>query len=250
MSSASIHLDRRTGGVAIVTMLNERTKNAMTPRFVTELSSALRSAASSPGLKVIVLAGLPEVFSSGASPELLRSFARGEMAPTEISLPRLLLDLPVPVISAMEGHAIGGGLALGLCADIAIIAKESRYGATFMDFGFTPGMGTTQLLFHVVSPAIAFEMLLTGEPKKGSALIGMSGFNAILPRVDVIPRALSLADRIAEKPRLPLEVLKRTLSMARRRAFEETYTTETLMHRATFGQDDVLTRLEERHALP
>jgi polyketide biosynthesis enoyl-CoA hydratase PksI len=130
-----------------------------------------------------------------------------------------------------------------------------------MDFGFTPGMGTTQLLFHVLSPAVSFEMLLTGEPKKGSSFIGASGFNAILPRVEVLGHALALAERIADKPRLSLEVLKRTLAMRRRSAFEETYTTETLMHHATFGQQEVLRRIDEqdvvteqpnraRHAVP
>ena len=244
----TVHLEHRKDGVAVVSMCNDRTKNAMTPRLVTELLSAIREAARAPSSKAIVLQGLPEVFSSGASPDLLRAFSRGELAPTEISLPRVLLDLPVPLIAAMEGHAIGGGLALGLCADIVVIARESRYGATFMDFGFTPGMGTTQLLFHVVSPAIAFEMLLTGEPKKGTSFVGASGFNAILPRAGVMPHALALAERIADKPRLPLEVLKRTLAMRRRRAFEETYTTETLMHHATFGQQEVLMRIEERGA--
>ena len=250
--SHTIHVENRKDGVVVVTMRNERTKNAMTPRFVTELLSAIRHASLAPASKAIVLAGLPEVFSSGASPELLRAFSRGELAPTEISLPRALLDVPVPLIAAMEGHAIGGGLALGLCADLVVIARESRYGATFMDFGFTPGMGTTQLLFHVVSPAIAFEMLLTGEPKKGSSFVSSSGFNAILPRDGVLPHALALAERIADKPRLSLEVLKRTLAMRRRRAFEETYTTETLMHHATFGQQEVIARIEEevRHAVP
>jgi polyketide biosynthesis enoyl-CoA hydratase PksI len=249
--SNAVHLEHRKDGVAVVWMRNERSKNAMTPRFVSELLSALRQAAHSPATKVVVLAGLPEIFSSGASPDLLRAFSRGELAPTEISLPRALLDVPVPLVAAMEGHAIGGGLALGLCADLVVIARESRYGATFMDFGFTPGMGTTQLLFHVVSPALAFEMLLTGEPKKGASFVGASGFNAILPRAEVMPHALALAERVAEKPRLSLELLKRTLATPRRRAFEETYTTETLMHHATFGQQEVLLRIEEaRRALP
>lgn len=244
--SAAIELEQSKSGLAVVRMRAERTKNAMTPRFVSDLLAAVRHAALAPTTKVIVLEGLPEVFSSGASPELLRAFSRGELQPTEISLPRALLDLPVPLVAAMEGHAIGGGLALGLCADIVVIARESRYGATFMDFGFTPGMGTTQLLFHVVSPAVAFEMLLTGEPKKGSSLAN-AGFNAVLPRAEVVPHCRALAERIADKPRLAIEVLKRTLAMRRRRAFEETYTTETLMHHATFGKEEVLLRIEELH---
>jgi polyketide biosynthesis enoyl-CoA hydratase PksI len=195
----------------------------------------------------VVLAGLPEVFSSGGSLGMLQALARGEVAPTDIVLGRALLDLPVPAIAAMEGHAIGGGLALGLAADLVIIARESRYGASFMNMGFTPGMGITRLLGHVVSPAIAAELLFAGEAKKGAWFEGRSGFNAILPRAEVLPHARSLAARIAEKPRLSLELLKRTLTLGRRQAFEETHTLESLMHRLSFAGPSVLSRIEEHH---
>ena len=70
---------------------------------------------------------------------------------------------PVPVIAAMAGHATGGGFALGLAADIVLLGDESRYGFTFMNLGFTPGMGTTMLCEHVMSPAVAHELLYTGR---------------------------------------------------------------------------------------
>src|SRR5581483_7175690 len=105
-------------------------------------------------------------------------------------LPKYLLDFPLPVIAAMEGHAVGGGFALGLCADIVVVATESRYGATFMNMGFTPGMGTTRLLEHVLSPAMAAEMLFTGEHKKGSFFEGRC---AVLPRAELLAHAMSIA---------------------------------------------------------
>jgi polyketide biosynthesis enoyl-CoA hydratase PksI len=246
MSAANprVRMEREQGGVALVIMGDREGKNAMSAPFVGALLAALREAEAWSALKVVVLAGLPEVFSSGASLDMLRALARGEVVPTDIVLARALLDLPVPVIAAMEGHAIGGGLALGVAADLVLIARESRYGASFMNMGFTPGMGITRLLEHVMSPALAAELLFAGEAKKGSFFEGRSGFNAILPRAEVLPRALSLAARIAEKPRLSLSLLKQSLSLGRRQAFEQTHTLESLMHRVSFAGPDVLARIE------
>lgn len=244
----AVSVERARDGVALVVMRDDARHNAMSADFVHALTDALAAAAADRDHRVIVLAGAPEVFSAGASAELLGALARGETEPVEIVLPKLVLDLPIPVIAAMEGHAIGGGFALGACADLVLIARESRYGMSFMNMGFTPGMGTTELLSHVLSPAIIAELLLAGEPKKGAWFEGRSGFNAILPRAEVLPRALELAARVAEKPRLALELLRRTLTLPRRQAFERTHTIESLMHRVSFAQPDLLARIEEHHA--
>jgi len=244
---APVRFEPREDGIGVVSMRDAPGKNAMSEPFVRALLAALRDAAAWAPLKVVVLAGTPEIFSSGADLSMLKELVRGGVQPTDILLAKAVLDVPVPVIAAMEGHAIGGGLALGAAADIVIIARESRYGASFMNMGFTPGMGITRLLQHVMSPAIAAELLFAGEPKKGSFFEGKSGFNAILPRAEVMPRALDIAARIADKPRLSLEILKRTLSIARRQAFEETHTLESLMHRVSFAAPDVLARIEELH---
>ena len=131
-----------------------------------------------------MLTGEGDTFSCGAPRELLLRLAAGEVRPTDILLPRLLLDCPVPVVAAMAGHATGGGFALGLAADIVLIGDDSRYGFTFMNLGFTPGMGTTRLCEHVLSPAVAHELLYTGELRRGSAFAG-SGINHVLPRHEV-----------------------------------------------------------------
>jgi polyketide biosynthesis enoyl-CoA hydratase PksI len=227
-------------------MVDAAGDNALTEPMVDELQTALR-AAEDRDVKVVVLLGLPEVFCSGAPAELLRRLAAGQAAPTDITLAKAVLDVPMPTVAALEGHAVGGGFALGCCADIVLIARESRYGANFMDLGFTPGMGITRLLEHVLSPAVAQELLYTGEFRKGSDFLGASGFNSILPRTEVRARAFELAWRIADKPRPALELLKRVLSVRRRQAFEETRTLEALMHGLSFGQAEVRRRIEEEY---
>lgn len=232
-------------GVATLSFRDDTSRNALDGRSVPLLEAALLELGRHEAVKVIVLEGLPDVFCSGGSKDMLLALARGEQAPADLLLPKRVLDVPVPVIAAMAGHAIGGGFALGMCADIVLIGRESRYGLSFMNFGFTPGMGTTRLLEYVLSPAIAQELMYTGENVRGSHFEGKSGFNYILPRAEVSAKARELADRIATKPRRSLEVLKRTLSLPKRQCFESTYTVETLMHRVTMQAADVQRLIEE-----
>jgi polyketide biosynthesis enoyl-CoA hydratase PksI len=249
-SAQTVRLDVDDRGVATVTMCDAPGRNAMSEPFVRELSEALRTLAACAEVRVAVLLGLPDVFSSGASSEMLEAILDGKLAPSDIVLPKAVLDVPVPVIAAMEGHAVGGGLALGLCADIVLVARESSYGCNFMNLGFTPGMGITRLLEHVLSPAIAHEMMYTGQFFHGAHFEGRSGFNYILPRAQVRPKAMDLAARIAEKPRTAVEALKRVLSLPKRQAFEATRTVEAMMHAITFAGPDVRRLIEDNDAWP
>lgn len=250
MSGPAVRLDVDDRGIATVVMDDGPGRNAMSEAFVRELSETLRALAACAEARVAVLLGRPDVFSAGASREMLEAILDGKLTPSDILLPRAVLDVPVPVIAAMEGHAVGGGLALGLCADIILIARESNYGCNFMSLGFTPGMGTTRLLEHVLSPAIAHEMMYTGQVFRGRHFEGRSGFNYILPRAQVRPQALELAARIAEKPRPAVEALKRVLSADKRQAVEAARTAEAMMHAITFTGPEVRRLIEENYAGP
>ena len=236
-----------TDGITTVQMDDRENRNAFSERFVSELRECLDAIAEHSGTKVVVLVGLEDVFAAGASREMLAKLARGEVPPTDIVLTKSLLDVAVPTIAAMEGHATGGGLALGFAADIILLSRESRYGASFMNMGFTPGMGITRLLEHTLSPAVAHELLYTGEFRRGSELADKGGINHVLPRAKVKAKAYDIAAQIAEKPRRSLELLKRTLSIGRRQAFEESRTVESLMHSITFSQRDIVERIENEY---
>ena len=221
-------------GVARVVLADPSSANALGETMVRALQDAFATIDRDPTVRVVVLAAEGDTFSSGAPRELLLRLAAGELRPADIVLPKALLDCAVPVIAAMAGHATGGGFALGLAADIVFMGGESRYGFTFMNLGFTPGMGTTRLCEHVLSTAVAHELLYSGELRRGASFAS-SGINHILPRDRVDAAAADLAARIAEKPRGSLVTLKRTLSLPRRRAFEESITQESLMHQITLA---------------
>jgi polyketide biosynthesis enoyl-CoA hydratase PksI len=231
-------------GIAQVTLADAGSANALGEAMVTALQGAFQSIDRDDDVRCVVVSGTGDTFSSGAPRELLLRLAAGAVRPTDIVLPKLLLDCAVPVVAAMAGHAIGGGFALGLAADIVLLAEESRYGFTFMNLGFTPGMGTTRLCEHVLSAAVTHELLYTGELRRGSLFAG-AGINHVIPRRDVDAAALDIAARIAEKPRACLSALKRTLSLPRRRAFEASLTQESLMHQLTLG--DALRRIQDNY---
>ena len=242
-----VQLSYSTDGIVTMQMLDTASKNGLTPHFIEDLIACLNEVKANEDIKVLLMAGLPEVFCSGADLDTLVKLCKRELKPVDIILSKMILDIPVPVISAMEGHAIGGGLALGLCADVAILAEESRYGCSFMNMGFTPGMGITKLMEHYMSPAVAQEMQYTGKFYQGKTLIGKTNFNYILPKAEVMDKALELAESMAEKPRKALSVLKRYQSMARRKMFEETYSIETMMHELTFNEEEILKTIQENY---
>ena len=234
-------------GIANIQMIDVAGKNGLTPHFVEELIACINETKSNESFKVLVMTGTPEIFNSGADLKTLERLSNKEMKPVDIILTKMMLDIPIPIIAAAEGHAIGGGLALTVCADMTIIAEESRYGCSFMNMGFTPGMGITKLMEHYMSPAIAQEMQYTGLFYQGRHLKGKTNFNYILPKAEVVDKAMQLAEAIAEKPRKALVTLKRYQSMARRKMFEETFSIETMMHELTFDQTEILKTIQENY---
>lgn len=226
-------------GIAFIRMQDERGGNALSEAMATALRAVLAEVSASDRARVVILAGVGAYFSTGASAEVLAGLAAKSIVPSELDLPAAILGLPVPAIAAMEGHAIGGGLALGVCADMVLAARESRYGCTFMNLGFTPGMGTTRLLEHAMTPSIAHEMLYTGQYFTGRELAGRTSINYVLPRAEVLPKAWDLARRIAEKPRVALVALKATLAQERTAIYRAAFASEIAMHNVSFGQPEI-----------
>jgi polyketide biosynthesis enoyl-CoA hydratase PksI len=226
-------------GIVELAMRDVPGGNAMTASWVSSLLTAYAAITAHATARVVLLTGLPDVFCSGASRETLADLVAGRLEPTELTLGRRLLELPLPVVAAAEGHAIGGGFALLVSCDLAVLARESRYGANFTALGITPGMGMTRLLEQVVPPALARELLLVGDLRRGAAFEGTGSFNGVVPRAEVRARALILARALGEKPRDTLVHLKRNLALPRLRAFDDAAPLEAKMHAETLKHLDL-----------
>ncbi|MBW2455399.1 MAG: enoyl-CoA hydratase/isomerase family protein [Deltaproteobacteria bacterium] len=248
MSTAElISLERDDDGIAVLAMKDEQRRNALGAEFVEQLTDKLHELSADRAAKVAVICGLDEQFCAGGDKQMLLDLASGKVTATDIMLSRAMIEVPIPTIAAMAGHAVGGGLALGLCCDVVLMGRESSYGCSFMNMGFTPGMGTTKLLQLAMGEYIAAEMMFGGQFFRGAHFESRSLVNYVLPRDKVVPKAMKIAARFAEKPRPSLELLKRNLSLGKRHLFEQARTDESFMHEISFSFDETKALIEAHY---
>ena len=244
--SNRMKLTSEPSGISCLKMDDAKARNVFSAQFITEFLHALDELERERRTKVLILCGLQDVFCGGAEKQALLDLCEGKAAVRDLVICERLLELPFPIIAAMEGHAIGGGLAVGFCCDIVIAARESRYGAVFMSLGFTPGMGCTTLLAELVGPFLANEMMFTGKRFRGSELEGRgTHVNYILPRTEVLTKARDIAEQIAEKDGRSISLLKHALSLKKKKLLIDARHQEDLMHRISFSFPETRRTIQE-----
>ena len=122
-----------------------------------------------------------------------------------------LLSIEVPVIAAMQGHAIGGGLGLAVVCDLRVASQEARYGVNFVRLGLHPGMATTWILPRLMGMPRAIELLLTGRIISGAEAAEAGLVNYAVPADEVLRKAQELAREIAEAAPLAVRWTKQTI---------------------------------------
>ncbi|MEU5254092.1 polyketide synthase [Streptomyces longwoodensis] len=236
----------RTGPVALVTMCDPERRNAMTPALVAALGEVLERVTADPAVRVVVAAGLPDVFSSGAAREYLMDQDRGELEP----FVRAFARCPLPVVAAMRGHALGGGLTQGLYADVPVLSERSVYAANFLTYGLVPEYGTTWLLPARLGHALGAEMLWTARGYRGAELRRRSAPVQVVPHEQVLPRSLEIAERIARAPRRSLELLKGQLATQLLAAGDAAVEVELGPHLEAWNSPDLRRLVADRYGRP
>ena len=243
-----ISLEMDDAGIARLAMQDETNKNLFSDDFIHELVTAMEKAEEMKP-KVMVISGLQDVFAAGAEKKNLMDLCDGKVHVKDLLISERIVHASFPVIAAMEGHAVGGGLVMAACCDMVLAARESRYGVVFMGLGFTPGMGCTKLLQGLAGPQLANEMMFTAKRFRGSELANMwHNFNYILPRAEIIPKATSIAQQIAEKNRDSIYLLKYAVSAEKKKLLIEARVQEDYMHRITFAFPETRRNIEELYA--
>ncbi len=132
--------------IVLVKMQDHVNKNTFSKELMESLINAFESIERNSEYKVVILTGYDNYFASGGTQEGLLEIQEGKANFNDggdRNIYSLALNCKIPVIAAMQGHGIGGGFAMGLFADFAILSKESIYTTNFMKYGFTSGMGAT-----------------------------------------------------------------------------------------------------------
>lgn len=246
MTEPVVDLHEIEPGIALVRMQDRVHKNTFSEELNLGLIRAFETIDTQAGYKVVILTGYDSYFASGGTQEGLLSLYEGKGKFTDMNLYSLALDCKIPVISAMQGHGIGGGFVMGLFADFVILSRESIYTTNFMKYGFTPGMGATFMLPQKLGISLGEEMLLMARNYRGEELKQRGIPFPVFPRAEVMEEALNMARQLAEKPRISLITLKDHLVDSLRRQLPTVIEQEVAMHEKTFHQEEVK---ENIHAL-
>ncbi|MFX4293921.1 polyketide synthase [Streptomyces bohaiensis] len=238
---------RAEGPVGVVTLDDPTDRNTFTPAFRTALVSAVTRACADPAVRVLLVRGRPELFCAGGRREDLERLSRGEADFDEDDFFQVFASCPLPVVAEVQGHAIGGGLAMTLHADLLVLSERSLYWANFMHYGFTPGMAATALVPACFGEHLGVEMLYTGRAYRGAELRDRGAPVRVLPHGEVPAAARATAEEMARAPRRSLELLKGRLGGPRLTASREAVAAEVAMHRACFGLAEVRERIGSRY---
>jgi len=219
VASAPVRLERRAGGVAILTLDAPKTRNALSPELLRALRGSVRELAADapPDFRCLVLASSGRVFAAGADLRELRTRSVEKNLAYNQQI-RDALDaiatLPVPTIAALAGHALGGGLELALACTLRVAAVDARLGFPEVKLGILPAAGGTQRLPGIVGAGVAWRMLLTGEAISAAQGLRWGLVDEVAPADEVLLRALELAETIAAAAPLAVRAVMRAVRTA------------------------------------
>ena len=208
------------GPVATITLNRPDRLNALTGQTMEEIGEALERAHVDGAIKVIVLTGAGRGFCSGGDrkatharrgqgddpadrPRMKRPFYKAQL---------LFTTLEKPVLAAINGPAMGGGLDLALWCDIRIASDRATMGEVYINRGLVPDMGGIYLLPRIVGYAKAAELLLTGDVLDAPAAKEIGLVNHVVPHDELMRFTYDMARKIAEKPGNGVAMTKRALA--------------------------------------
>jgi enoyl-CoA hydratase/3-hydroxyacyl-CoA dehydrogenase len=117
----------------------------------------------------------------------------------------------MPVVAAIDGYCLGGGMELSMCADLRVASEGSEFGQPELDLGLIPGWGGTQRLQHIVGEGRAREIILTAERYDPETMADYGFLNDVVPKGELQDAALELASQLAGGPPVAQELAKRAM---------------------------------------
>lgn len=212
-------------GVAEITLNRPEKMNALTPEMLVRLDRAWTQIQGDPSIRVVILTGAGErAFCAGAdlgrlTPLLMRSRpAEDEWDRALLDDPPILnrallrgIDMTTPVIAAMRGVVVGGGMEIALACDLRVAAEDSELGLAEVRRGLIPAAGGIVRVSRQVAQAHAAEILLIGDRISAARALEIGLINRVVPAADVIGTARTMAARMAENGPLAMRKVKQVM---------------------------------------
>jgi enoyl-CoA hydratase len=219
--------------ILVITLHRPEVKNAIDSELSLGVLDALATLDADDDLRAGVLTGAGGTFCAGMD---LKAFARS-------GVPARIDDVfrnrcRKPLVAAVEGVAVGGGLELALVADLLVAARDARFGSPEVKFGLFPGGGALLRLPELLPRSLVTEMALTGEPIDAKTALQHGLVNRVCEHGASLDVALELAGAIARNAPLGVDAAKHLLRRGRGRPEEELWAEQLALVDSVFHSDD------------
>lgn len=227
---------------AVATLRLDRPKmNALDSAMQEEIRAAAGEAAERDDVRAVVLYGGERAFAAGADIKEMNAMSYTDMVARSGALQSsfsAVAQIPKPVVAAVTGYALGGGLELALCADTRVLADDAKVGQPEIQLGIIPGAGGTQRLARLVGPSRAKDIIFTGRFVDADEALALGLADAVVPAADVYDTAHAWATQFADGPALALRAAKEAIDHGLDADLGTGLEIERLQFAALFGTDD------------
>jgi enoyl-CoA hydratase/carnithine racemase len=221
--------------------LNRPPVNALNDQLTGELTEIAGQAATADEVRAVIIYGGPKCFAGGADITQMAEANYAAMAIRGAQLQAvmsLIAGLPKPVVAAITGYALGGGLELALAADFRVVGESARLGQPEILLGIIPGAGGTQRLPRLVGPAKAKDLVFSGRMVKAAEAHAIGLADLVVPDDGVYEAARGLVQRYAAGPALALRAAKQAIDHGLDVDLATGLEIERLQFAALFGTED------------
>jgi enoyl-CoA hydratase len=202
------------GRVGIITFNRPDKLNALNREMFSEIVDVLKKVKNDSEIRVLIMTGQGRAFIAGADIQIfttLTAVTAREFAQGAHDLAFQLEALDIPVIAAVNGFALGGGLEMALACDVIYAADSARFGHPETNLGIIPGFGGTQRLARLVGKGLAKELILTGRVIDAAEARALGLVAQIFPAASLVEETLKVARSLAQKSRVALRSAKHVI---------------------------------------
>jgi enoyl-CoA hydratase len=206
----------KEGMVGVITLNRPQALNALSTKMVSELMAALDAFAKDDGVRCVVIAGNDRAFSAGADIKEMADMTAVQMAMGEHFFPlwNRVGRYSKPIVGAITGFALGGGLELAMCLDVLIAADTAQLGQPEINIGVIPGGGGTQRLTRAVGKSKAMEMILSDRRIGAEEAKALGLVSRVVPKEACVDEAMRVAAEIAAKSPVAVKLAKMSVNKA------------------------------------
>ena len=203
-----------TDGAVATIRLDRPPMNALNAQVQDEIAAAADRLAGDDAIRAGLIYGGEKVFAAGADIKEMAELSYAQIAAHSARLQAALTagaKIPKPVVAAITGYALGGGMELALCADFRVMGESAKVGQPEILLGIIPGAGGTQRLPRLIGPARAKDIVFTGRFVGAQEALAMGLVDQVVPDAEVLRAARALVARYATGPALALRAAKQAI---------------------------------------